>query len=316
MTSIWVGTNIIPSSANADNTYLSQQFKGVNGIVVGGNTVFTLTSFLYVPATGSLDVYIDGVFQKLNVDFTETSNVSFTVIGLVLVDTDIVAKGLIGGTAAQAAQVSATQAAAAALASIAAYNNILGLALPSLPLSVANGGTGTTTGVPPRALVLLANLTPTVANQINFLNVFNSTYDDYLVIGEGLNMTGVSGASLSLELAVGGVLDTAANYITTTSTSTATVTSSSIVSVLGNIITGVSGCNLELNFKNMNSTLLKTVEEIFTGQLTSAPTGIQYKQGALAYVPASPVTGFALFWGSSANFTATGSIKVYGYAKV
>ncbi len=115
MTSIWNGTDIIPVTANADNTYLSERFVGSDGVFDGTNTTFTLSLFAYQVDTGSLDVYLNGVFQGPAVDFTEDSNDSFSIVGE-LEDADvIVAKGLIGSTGAEQAAVSAAAAEAAAI---------------------------------------------------------------------------------------------------------------------------------------------------------------------------------------------------------
>lgn len=148
--SIWSGSGIIASTANADNSYLQQQFTGAQGIVSAGNTTFMLTTFAYAPGTNSLDVYISGVHQDITSNYLETSGTSVTILGLVDATDDILIKGLVGSTGATSAAASAA-AAAAALAAIQALN------IPNLPLVVASGGTGATTAAGARTALNTAS---------------------------------------------------------------------------------------------------------------------------------------------------------------
>lgn len=190
---IWIGSQVIPSTANADNTILGQRY-----IATEGQTVFLLTVFAYAPGTGSLSVFVNGADQFITQDYLETDSgtVTFTS-GLELGDV-VVIRGLVGGTAAQAAQVSAAQAAASATAasgyavqsqgyaaqsltyagqSLAAYNAILALNLPALPLTIPNGGTGQIT-----AIAAFAALAPAAPNAGDIL-YYNGTNWTKLPIG-------------------------------------------------------------------------------------------------------------------------------------
>lgn len=71
MTSIFGGGSGILSSSG---TLVPQSF-----IPTDGQTVFTITSFSYVPDTTSILVFINGQKQRYNVDYTETSSTSFTL---------------------------------------------------------------------------------------------------------------------------------------------------------------------------------------------------------------------------------------------
>ena len=51
-----------------------------------GQTVFTITSFSYVPDTTSILVFVNGQKQRYNVDYTETSSTSFTLTSGVTVN--------------------------------------------------------------------------------------------------------------------------------------------------------------------------------------------------------------------------------------
>lgn len=64
------GAGVLSSSG----TLVPQSFVPTNG-----QTLFTITSFSYVPDTTSILVFINGQKQRYNVDYTETSGTSFTL---------------------------------------------------------------------------------------------------------------------------------------------------------------------------------------------------------------------------------------------
>jgi hypothetical protein len=108
----------IPGEAiSADNTVASQAF-----IASAGQTVFTLTEFSYARATGSLYVYVGGLFQRPGTDFTETSQTSFTLTTPADEGTIIAAVAFteVTGGYDYAAEAAAAAAAAAASALAAA----------------------------------------------------------------------------------------------------------------------------------------------------------------------------------------------------
>ena len=84
----------------------------------------------------------------------------------------VVIRGLIGGTAAQSAQVSADQASAAAAAAQAAYQATLALSPASLPLPINKGGTGAITKA---AAFLALAPTPQAGKVIGSLDGVNYT---------------------------------------------------------------------------------------------------------------------------------------------
>lgn len=115
--SIWTPGTTIPSTANADNTLKGQRFTAA-----AAQTVFTLTLFQYVPATGSLLVFINGVKQFLASDYTETSSSSITLTAPTVAGDLVEITGYIGGTAAVAAQTSAAASAVSAAAALVSKN--------------------------------------------------------------------------------------------------------------------------------------------------------------------------------------------------
>ena len=80
-------------------------------------TVFVLTSFVYAIGNNSLQVYTDGIFQGVSVDFTETSSSSFTLAEGVPAGTIVTAVGQVGLENGSQYADEAAVSAAAALAS-------------------------------------------------------------------------------------------------------------------------------------------------------------------------------------------------------
>jgi hypothetical protein len=114
----WSPGGIIASTANADNSYITQSITAT----VQGQTLFTLTNFLYAPATGSLFVFINGAKQRLTVDYTETSTATITLVTGVDLGDIVEIVGLVGTSGATNAAASATAAAASAAAALISQN--------------------------------------------------------------------------------------------------------------------------------------------------------------------------------------------------
>lgn len=118
---IWSPEGPITTTANADNSYKAQRY-----IATEGQTIFTLTEFVYAVSTGSLLVYVNGVDQFITLDFLETDSSHVSFVTPLQAGDVVVIRGLIGSTGAQAAQVSADQAAAQlALVEVAAAQAIV-----------------------------------------------------------------------------------------------------------------------------------------------------------------------------------------------
>lgn len=81
-----VGSSIL---VNVAGTVTKQNFTAS-----AGQTVFNLTSFAFVPNTGSLLVFINGSFQTIGTDFTESSTgTAFTLLEAVEADDVVIAVG-------------------------------------------------------------------------------------------------------------------------------------------------------------------------------------------------------------------------------
>lgn len=74
------GEVVIESS----NNVLVEEFNVANT----AQTTFTLTNFSYTLGTNSLEVYLNGVRQRVNVDYVESSESSFTFISHTFVTGD------------------------------------------------------------------------------------------------------------------------------------------------------------------------------------------------------------------------------------
>lgn len=89
--SIWEPGDDVPL-VNANSTLVPQNFT----VSSYPTTLFNLTAFTYVVGTGSLSIYINGVKQRLGIDFVETSNSSFTLLESPLLGDVVTAEGFVG----------------------------------------------------------------------------------------------------------------------------------------------------------------------------------------------------------------------------
>lgn len=174
-------------------------------------------------------------------------------------------------------------------------------------ISIAGGG----------ALVLLATITPTASANIDALNVFTSTYDDYLILGNGINFATDDG--VNLRLANAGVVDVAGNYVQTTANSGASASFLAVSTVTNATVRSAGkGAAFEVFVRNVNdASRMKLISSASTWNSTTGGsadyTSLDFR---IAYAAASTVSGFRLLSAIGGNFAAQGSIKVYGIAKV
>lgn len=162
-------------------------------------------------------------------------------------------------------------------------------------------------------LILIATLTPTAAANLNFLTTFTSTYDDYVVIGDGINGNSTSD-SISVQFANSGAADTALNYFSV-STTTSSTTAVALGQVTNNVHSSGKGCSFKIEIRNVNdATNIKTADTISLAQnATGTPTYAMAINGAL--YKGAAVSGFRLLWSGGASFLAQGTIRVYAYSK-
>ena len=164
------------------------------------------------------------------------------------------------------------------------------------------------------ALILLATLAPTAAANVDFLSTFSATYDNYLITGNGINFSATD--ALRLRLAVSGTADSGSNYQNNGNgpgiNASATSTSSN---VSYNVNSSGLGCSFSILITNANSAVsFKNIVVSTNSNDTAAPsTSYIYMDQINTYFAANAVTGFRLFASGGSNFTATGTVRVYGY---
>jgi len=161
------------------------------------------------------------------------------------------------------------------------------------------------------AMRLLATLTPTAAANVDFLNTFSATYDDYLIIFDGIKPA--ADDRLSIRYAVAGSVVTGSNYFGADSNGTSTALTSVLVSTGTWLAAGIGSVG-HIRIQNANhATQMKGGDMFSLLQTNATPTHL----GSARWVGfnGGVVTGFRLYWESGNNFSAQGSVKVYGIAK-
>lgn len=168
--------------------------------------------------------------------------------------------------------------------------------------------------IPAGWTLLAPPLTPAAAANVDALNIFNSAYDNYVVIGTGIKPAVAD--FLRLRVAVAGAVDAGSNYYSTGGLESANATSATTSAALGIVTSTVlpagKGMNFQLHINNVNDTSdLKSGWCVEQYQSDATPT---YNSRAQAFVhaPANALTGFRLFWNGGSNFAAAGEIRIYG----
>lgn len=167
--------------------------------------------------------------------------------------------------------------------------------------------------VVPYALTLLATLTPTAAANVDFLTTFSGTYDNYLILGDGL-LPATLNDFMFWRFANAGVVDTASNYVLAADTAPSSTTSTSgqatgVVEVTG------QGVSFVVQINNANdATRGKYLESTAIAQASAGPAAYQSATQRYFYKKAASISGIRFYWSGAANFAATGKIRVYGYA--
>ena len=167
----------------------------------------------------------------------------------------------------------------------------------------------------PGLVKIAGPVTPSAAATADFLSLFNSTYDNYRVIIDGI--TPAADDALILRMAVTNAADSTSNYyggLPSGTTITASATSASVTG--GATTTAGSGASFTIDILNVNDSVrAKQILSCGISQRVATPGFISTQQNTV-FNRANIVTGFQLLWLSASNFNAVGSITVYGYSKV
>jgi hypothetical protein len=175
--------------------------------------------------------------------------------------------------------------------------------------------------------VLLSSAVPAAGvSVIDFLNVFTSTYDDYVVLLDGISSStagspGIGDPNITVQVARLGVVDSGLTYMVASFGETASAQSSSVIVVNG-IASPSSATWAEILFLNANSTQNHGIEtRSFTGSFGSTGRSVARHAAHFNNGSTSPLSGFRLTLiqpgtPGSHVFAATGTIKIYGIRKV
>ena len=191
-----------------------------------------------------------------------------------------------------------------------------------LPAQAGNAGKYLTTdatsaswgAVPIAGMTLVATLTPTAAANLDFLTTFSSTYDDYLIIGDGITVA--ADDFPRIRVAVAGTADSGSNYYEGLSfAGTAVTATSTSLQVTPTVTSAGKGAGFEILVANANAaTGLKMIEVKGISQSAATPA-FTSRHTISGYTATNAITGFRLFLNGGSNFGATGKIYVYGYSK-
>jgi hypothetical protein len=194
-----------------------------------------------------------------------------------------------------------------------AWGNVQAPLVSGTNIKTINGGSVLGSGdlVIGGGMTLLATITPTAAANVDFLNTFSSTYDCYLI-----TCTGVTPASYTsspgplIRVATGGVVDTTSLYNGFFQSASNAASSAQ----LNTNQTNFGSYSFQLFVANANTT---SNVKYMTMQLQYSPNGSANDPTGLFYTGAyrgtSAISGLRIYWSNGTNFTATGSIRVYGY---
>lgn len=170
------------------------------------------------------------------------------------------------------------------------------------------------------ALTLLATITPTVAANIDALTTFTSTYDNYLIVINGVTAATGTTAVLQMRYANAGVVDTTSVYGSNgpnTPDVNLNAAQFNITAGLDSInITNGRGISSTMNIMNVNATnsTFKAFfhQGIINGASSSGTNTYTPVNCFGAYRNTSAVSGVRFFWDTGANFAAQGKVRIYG----
>lgn len=160
--------------------------------------------------------------------------------------------------------------------------------------------------------VLLATLTPTASAAVNASTTFDSTYDAYMIVAEGIAPS--ADDTLQFRFAVAGSLDSGSNYYNTASNSNtpALLTATAGAVLAAQTGTAGKGASFVMYVQNTNdATNIKSARVIGITENTVANNFAVNSQGT-AYVVANAITGIGFLWSSGSNFKAQGKVRIYG----
>lgn len=163
-------------------------------------------------------------------------------------------------------------------------------------------------------LVPIVSLTPTAVVNLDFLTLFTSQYDNYLIIGEGIKFA--ADDAIYLRVAVAGAAVTTGYYLIPLGGGSSSANTTAIPITGGDMRTAGAGSTFCINILNANDvTQVKMIDS--NSVYTSTVAGPIYS--ALPQLHAGTfgiITGFRLYSFYGSNFSTQGKIRVFGYNNV
>jgi hypothetical protein len=160
--------------------------------------------------------------------------------------------------------------------------------------------------IPSTAVSLLSTATVgTAVANIDFLSLFSTTYDKYVI--EVQNCIPSVNGGLYLRCAVAGAADSATNYYRA-NFGASSATAVALFDTMAGVSATTTGISLTIEIRNANDTTNAKVITANGAQLASGSLTNLQSSGVYA---GGKVTGIRLYWSSSGNFTA-GVVRVYG----
>lgn len=160
-------------------------------------------------------------------------------------------------------------------------------------------------------LTLLATLTPTAAANVDFLTTFSSTYDNYLIIGNGLLPS--ADDRLTARCAVSGSADSSSLYPSVSGAASTSTQNATFYIHATNALSEGTGLNFKLFVLNVNSTNSTKDLYAMAGFKSAATPTWSFDNRRGTYNNTAVVTGLRLYWDAGSNFVAQGKIRIYGY---
>lgn len=169
--------------------------------------------------------------------------------------------------------------------------------------------TGGVLDVVPPGSVLLATITTTAAVNVDALSLFSSTYDSYLVTGQGIRAsTGFN--NMLLQFANAGVVDTGSNYQSRGIDAGSYSAAATSVAVIG-VSTSAGGANFKSEILNANGTTTFKSAVMHAESQNNVPAYVGESK-AVIYSATNAISGLRLSMSGGASFVAGGVIRVYG----
>lgn len=165
------------------------------------------------------------------------------------------------------------------------------------------------------ALTLLATITPTAATTIQSLNLFTSTYDNYLIVYDNIQTASSTGTcTLDMQFAVAGAVVSTSTYNTGTYTGSVGVSTTymNLQFQAGTLDAAYAPCSGYFYVLDVNSTGTYTFKYAPGAAIMPSTTTPVVGTGAGIMRTSSAITGFSMFLRNGANFVAQGKVRVYG----